>query len=57
MIPLIFVLPQFLQLDGVWLAFPIADALAFLLTLLLFIPQIQELKSADMLTKGKVVEV
>jgi len=45
LIPLIFILPRFLQLDGVWWAFPIADALTVLLTLALLIPQIRELKS------------
>ncbi len=45
LIPLIFILPRFLQLDGVWWAFPIADALTVLLTLSLLIPQIRELKS------------
>ena len=47
-IPLIFILPLFWQLDGVWLAFPIADALTFILTLVLLIPQIKEFKSADL---------
>ena len=51
LIPLIFILPQFLQLDGVWLAFPIADALAFLLTLALLLPQIRELRSMDLSAK------
>jgi len=45
LIPLIFILPRFLQLDGVWWAFPIADALTVLLTLSLLIPQIKELRS------------
>jgi putative MATE family efflux protein len=49
LIPLILILPRFWQLDGVWLAFPITDALTFLLTLALLIPQIRELKSADLL--------
>jgi putative MATE family efflux protein len=43
LIPLIFTLPRFLQLDGVWWSFPIADALTVLLTLSLLIPQIREL--------------
>ncbi|GAI09291.1 unnamed protein product, partial [marine sediment metagenome] len=38
LLPLVFILPKFLQLDGVWLSFPIADALSFILTLALFIP-------------------
>jgi putative MATE family efflux protein len=45
LIPLIFTLPRFLQLDGVWWSFPIADALTVLLTLSLLIPQIRELRS------------
>jgi len=49
LIPLIFILPQFLQLDGVWLAFPIADGLTFVLMLGLLIPQIREFRSMDLL--------
>lgn len=49
LIPLIFILPRFLQLDGVWWAFPIADALTVLLTLSFFIPQIKELRSMHLL--------
>ena len=45
LIPLIFILPHFWQLNGVWLAFPISDALSSLLTLVLLIPQIRELRS------------
>jgi putative MATE family efflux protein len=53
LIPLIFILPQFLQLDGVLLAFPIAEALTFLLTLALFIPQIRELRSMELSAKSE----
>jgi len=48
LIPLIFILPHFWQLDGVWLSFPIADALTFLLTLALLIPQIREFRRMSM---------
>jgi len=48
LIPLIFILPQSLRLDGVWLAFPIADGLTFVLMLALLIPQIRELRSMDL---------
>jgi len=44
LIPLVLILPRFLQLDGVWLAFPISDALTFVLTLILFIYQIIDLR-------------
>jgi len=54
LIPLIFILPRFLQLDGVWWSFPIADALTLLLTLSLLIPQVKELRSMDLSgAKGK----
>jgi putative MATE family efflux protein len=43
LLPLIFILPNFWQLDGVWMAFPIADGCTFLLTLVLLVPQIKEL--------------
>jgi len=44
LIPLIFTLPRYMQLDGVWWAFPLSDILTFLLTLLFFIPQIKQLR-------------
>ena len=45
LIPLIFIMPRFLQLDGVWWSFPLADVFTVLLTLSLLIPQIKELRS------------
>lgn len=57
LIPLILILPSFWQLDGVWLAFPITDALTFILTLALLIPQIRELKSADLLAGEKAAAI
>lgn len=46
LIPLVLILPRFLQLEGVWLAFPLADALTFLLTLALIYPLIKKLRQA-----------
>lgn len=40
LIPLIFILPHFWQITGVWLAFPAADALTFILIIILLIPLI-----------------
>ena len=51
LIPLIVVLPRFWQLDGVLLSFPLSDALTFLLTLLLLIPQVREFRSSDLLNQ------
>lgn len=53
LIPLIFLLPRLFQLDGIWLAFPIADALTFILTLILLIPQIRTLRRMGVLA-GKI---
>lgn len=43
-LPLILIFPKFWQLDGIWLAYPAADILAFLFTLLLFVPEIRNLR-------------
>ena len=57
LIPLVFILPPVFGLDGVWLAFPISDGLTFLLTLLLLIPQIRELRQRHRLAKGTLIEL
>jgi len=44
LIPLVFILPRFLKLDGVWLSFPLADLLTFLMTLTFLIPQLRQLR-------------
>jgi putative MATE family efflux protein len=49
LIPAILLLPRFWQLDGIWLAFPITDALTFLLTASLFLPQFINLIKAKRL--------
>lgn len=51
LLPLIFILPMFWQLDGIWLSFPIADALSFILTLALLIPQIKALRNMNFKVK------
>jgi Na+-driven multidrug efflux pump len=37
----VFILPNYWQLDGAWLAFPITDALTSILVLVLLIPEIR----------------
>jgi putative MATE family efflux protein len=44
LIPSLLILPRFLSVDGVWLAFPIADILAFVLVLVMLIPQIRNFR-------------
>ncbi|HEY93433.1 MAG TPA: MATE family efflux transporter [Dehalococcoidia bacterium] len=38
LVPLVFILPPVLDLDGVWLSFPISDGLSFVLTFALLVP-------------------
>ena len=40
LLPLVFILPNYWELDGVWLAFPITDVLTFILVVALLTPQI-----------------
>ena len=46
LIPAVLVLPRFLGLDGVWLAFPISDGLNFVLTFIMMIPIIRQFQRA-----------
>ena len=56
LIPMVFLLPPVLGLDGVWWSFPISDGLTFLLTVLLLIPQIRELRRKHRLSRGTLIE-
>lgn len=52
LIPLVFILPHFFQLNGVWLSFPIADTLSFIITLAMVIPQMREFKKQQILMEA-----
>ena len=43
-IPLVLVLPRFLETDGVWLAQPAADVLSFLVVLFMVVPQLRDFR-------------
>jgi Na+-driven multidrug efflux pump len=47
LLPLVFILPNYWQLDGVWLAFPITDALTSILVLVLLIPEIRTFRRSE----------
>ena len=53
LLPCILILPRYLQLDGVWLSFPVTDVLTLILVLILIIPQIQELRKMNLTAKEK----
>lgn len=56
LIPALFILPQFFGLDGVWFAIPVADALATLVTALLFWREMKMLKAGHPQGPEKGVE-
>lgn len=43
LVPCILILPRFFELNGVWLAGPVSDTLAFIITITIFITQIRKL--------------
>jgi Na+-driven multidrug efflux pump len=47
LIPLIYILPLFWKLDGVWNAQPVADGLSFVLTGILLLREMRKLKKMD----------
>jgi putative MATE family efflux protein len=45
-LPLVILMPHFLELDGVWLSFPVSDSLTFLLVAALLIPLVRYFRKA-----------
>lgn len=48
LLPLIFILPRFIGLDGVWLAQPISDILAIVITLIYLVREFKQLKQKEL---------
>jgi len=48
LIPMLFILPKYFDLDGVWLSMPVADFFAVITTLILFIMLIKTLKKEEL---------
>ena len=53
LIPVLYFLPKYIGIDGVWLAFPIADILSTFITVLVVIPQMKSLKRAELAMEGE----
>ncbi len=51
LIPFLLILPSFMQINGVWAAFPVADILATLVTLIWVLVEIRKLEAKHVLTK------
>lgn len=56
LIPVVLILPNFMGLEGVWLAFPISDGLTLLLTIFFLIPQIRDLRKKHRLSQGTLIK-
>jgi len=52
LIPLIFILPRFFGINGIWLSFPIADTLSLVVTIVMVIPQMREFQRQKVLIEG-----
>ena len=52
LIPLIFILPRFFGINGIWLSFPIADTLSFVVTIVMVIPQMREFQRQQIRLEG-----
>jgi len=52
LIPLIFILPRFFGINGIWLSFPIADTLSFVITIVMVIPQMREFQRQQIRLEG-----
>ena len=52
LIPLILILPHFFGLNGIWLSFPVADTLSFMVTMAMVIPQMREFQRQQIQFEG-----
>jgi putative MATE family efflux protein len=52
LIPLILILPRFIEMDGIWWSFPVAEILAFCLTMTLFTRQVMAFRRTDLKEKS-----
>jgi putative MATE family efflux protein len=52
LLPLLVIMPKVLGLNGVWIAFPIADGIAFAFTLTLFLSQMRRFKAQKVIVEG-----
>ena len=53
LIPMLHLLPKFFELKGIWLAFPVSDALAFIITVVALAIELPRLKDAHRRTELK----
>lgn len=54
LVPALFILPNYLGVNGIWLSMPTADIISTITTLILFLMQIKVLKKEEMLHKASI---
>ena len=54
LIPLLFILPSYMGLKGIWVAFPISDAIAFVVAALVLWHEVAHIKKVEALTPTSV---
>lgn len=53
LIPVLYLLPKYIGLDGVWLSFSIADILSTVITVIVVIPEMRSLKRSELAMEGE----
>jgi Na+-driven multidrug efflux pump len=56
LIPAVFIMSHFWQLDGVWFAFPVVDCLTTILTASLLLPQLTALRKKKTIENAAAVK-
>lgn len=51
-VPLLFIMPRYLGINGVWFSFAVADILSFVLTVFFLMPQTRSLRALEPLPEG-----
>lgn len=57
LVPLILILPPFMGLDGIWISFPLADAIAFAISLVFYIKELKIFRASEIRLERDVVDV
>ncbi len=57
LIPLILVIPRFLGINGIWISFPLADLIAFAISLVFYLRELKMFRSSELSAEAGVTDV
>lgn len=57
LIPLILVIPRFLGINGIWISFPLADLIAFAISLVFYLRELKIFRSGELNVEGGTTDV